>query len=97
MRVLYCIFKIFFLSTAVSQDTGCEFCYFDDRTFTYNQADQFCTGKNASLAVLDTQEIRRTVRPILSTNINFYIGLNFLQNNTWLWLDGGVDNRGRRK
>ena len=97
MRFLHCVFKIFFLATAVSQDTACKFCYFDDRTFTYYEADQFCAGRNSGLAVLDTAPLRQTIRPILPFGIGFYIGLSFLRNNTWLWLDGAVDNRGRRK
>ena len=97
MRFLRCLFKIFFLAKVESQNTTCEFCFFNDRTFTYNEADQFCADRNASLAVLNTPPLREATRPILPPNINFYIGLNFFRNNTWLWLDGGVDNRINRK
>ena len=59
----------------------------------YDEAYQFCANRNSGLAVLDTRPLRQTIRGILAPGINFYVGLNYLPNNTWLWLDGGVDNR----
>ena len=94
---LLTLIKFFFSATATSLDTECEFCYFDDQTVTYNEANQFCARRNSGLAVLDTGPLRQTIRSILPLDTKFYIGLNFLRNNTWLWLDRGVDDRNRRK
>ena len=90
---LHCSFQICFSATGTSQGTECVFCYFNNQTFTYNEAHQFCANRNSGLAVLDTEPRRQTIRQILPSNVNIYIGLNFFRNNTWLWLDGGVDNR----
>ena len=87
----------FFSAIATSQGIECEFCFFNNRTFMHHEANQFCANRNASLAVLDTGQLRKTIRQILPSNMNFYIGLNFLRNNSWRWLDGEVDNRSGSK